>query len=65
MMETDRQKTEMEIAEVDEKIREKEEELGKLMAEIEVLKNEILEGVVMMEKGGMKKKRKNEGRKEG
>ena len=65
MMETDRQKTEMEIAEVDEKIREKEEELGKLMAEIEVLKNEILEGVVMMEKGGMKKKERMKAEKKG
>ena len=67
MIETDRQKNaiEDEIAEVEEKIKEKDEELGRLMSEVEVLRKEILEGVVVIEKGGMKKKEKVELEKKG
>ena len=52
MMETENQKEqlEIEIADVDEKIRKKKEELERLVKEVDELKNEILEWVVIMEK---------------
>ena len=58
MIETEGQKEKLEdeIEEVEEKIREKEEELERLKAEVKVLESEILDGVVVMEKGGLKKR---------
>ena len=58
MIETEgqKEKLEEEIEEVEKKIKEKEEELERLQAEVKVLVSEILEGVVVMEKGGLKKR---------
>ena len=55
-IEGQKEKLEEEIEEVEEKIKKKKEELERLQAEVKVLESEILEGVVVMEKGGLKKR---------